>query len=157
MGIPLSQFVDFCVYGKQHYHRTFSPLWRGHLSKQTAPRLVLEWESGVTLPVEQPSCAWHCSCTLGNTLGPTGRDFPLLSSRRTQFQSSSAHDRAGQEGAHLNVSLEISHLCKWSKAASHIPCELNYHLRTDCNTTANLIFITKIFGVEISVILITLF
>lgn len=52
VGVPLSQFVGFCVYGKQHYQRTFSLLWRGHLSKQTAPRLVLEWESGVPLPLD---------------------------------------------------------------------------------------------------------
>lgn len=128
------------------------PFLEGSFIKTNSPQTGLEWESGAALPVEQASCAWHCSCTLGNTLGLTGRDFPLLSSRRTRFQSSSAPDRAGQERPHFNVSLEISHLCKCSKTASHVLCELNYHLRTDWNTTPNLIFIAKIFGVEINVI-----
>lgn len=128
------------------------PLPGGVIYQNKQPTDWFGGESGATLRVEQASCAWHCSCTLGNTLGLTGRDFPLLSSRRTRFQSSSAPDRAGQEGPHFNVSLEISHLRKCSKTASHVPCELNYHLRTDWNTTPNLIFITKIFGVEINVI-----
>lgn len=106
------------------------PLRGGVIYENKQPQMVLEWGSGFTLPVEQPLYTWHCSCTLGNSLGLTGRDFPPLSSTRTQLQSSSAHNRTGQQRPHFNVSLEISQLCKCSKAASHVPCELNYHLRT---------------------------
>lgn len=106
------------------------PFVEGSFMKTSSPQMLLEWGSGFTLPVEQPLYTWHCSCALGNSLGLTGRDFPPLSSTRTQLQSSSAHNRAEQQRPHFNVSLEISQLCKCSKAASHVPCELNYHLRT---------------------------
>lgn len=53
--------------------------------------------------------------------GTSWERFPTPFLQNSSIPTFLSHDRAGQEGPHLNVSLEIPHLCKCSKAASPHP------------------------------------
>lgn len=154
---------------KMSGNSSFPVGWFLCLWKATLPQDLFPFVEGSFIKTNSPQTGfgvgeWSCSACgtaivhlalqlhPGKHTGTFWERFPTSFLQKNSIPIFLSPRQSWAGGTTFYVSLEISHLCKCSKAASHVPCELNYHLRTDWNTTPNLIFITKIFGVEINVI-----